>query len=99
LLEFWTHAARRPELRRTVSERRERFLDVIAALIEELAARHGITYTIPVRDVARGSAALLRGMAVERMLDPTGVAREPFEDMHTAYMTGLTRPPAAPRDP
>jgi AcrR family transcriptional regulator len=90
LLEFWTYAARRDELRRAVSERRERFLDLIAAIIEQLAARHGVTYTLPAREVARGSAALLRGMAIEHMLDPTATPRSAVEEMHAAYMQGLT---------
>jgi AcrR family transcriptional regulator len=91
LLEFWTYAARRRDLREAVSERRERFLDVIADLIGELASRHGVTYTIPVREVARGSAALLRGMVVERMLDPAASSTGVLAEMHAAYMKGLTK--------
>ncbi len=91
LLEFWTYAARRDDLREALAERRERFLDLIASLIEELAARHGVTYTIPAREVARGSAALLRGMVIERMLDPAASSLELLERMHAAYMKGLTK--------
>jgi AcrR family transcriptional regulator len=91
LLEFWTYAARRPDLRDAVSERRERFLDSIADLISELAARHGVTYTIPVREVARGSAALLRGMVVDRMLDSAATSIDAVAEMHAAYMKGLTK--------
>src|SRR5919198_76152 len=78
-LEFWTYAARREDLRTAVTDRRERFLDVIAGLIEELASRHGVAYAIPTREVARGSAALLRGMAIERMLDPSAASLEELE--------------------
>jgi AcrR family transcriptional regulator len=90
-LEFWTYAARRDELRAALIERRERFLDLIAGLIDELASRHGVAYAIPTRDVARGSAALLRGMAIERMLDPSSSSADALEEMHAAYMNGLTR--------
>ena len=91
LLEFWTYAARRDELRAAVSERREWFLDVIAELIETLANRHGVAYTIPLREVARGSAALLRGMAVERMLDSAATPIDWLAEMHAAYMKGLMK--------
>jgi len=91
LLEFWTHAARRPALREALTERRERFLELIADLIEELATRHGIAYAIPTLEVARGSAALLRGLMIERMLDPSATPPELIEEMHAAYMTGLSK--------
>ncbi len=99
LLEFWTHASRREPLRLAVVERRERFLDVIAGLIEELASRHGVGYQIPAKEVVRGSAALARGMALERLLAPGAVSGELFEEMHTAYVNGLTTHPldAPPR--
>src|SRR5262245_12801846 len=45
LLEFWTYASRHEKLRSTVSERRERFLDLIAGLIDELGRRHSIEFT------------------------------------------------------
>jgi AcrR family transcriptional regulator len=91
LLEFWTYAARRKDLRSAVVVRRERFLDLIAGLIAELASRHGVAYPIPAREVARGSAALLRGMAIERMLDPSAASLDALEQVHGAYMKGLTK--------
>lgn len=91
LLEFWTYAARRPELRDALTERRERFLGLIAGLIEELATRHRIAYSIPTLEVARGSAALLRGLMIERMLDPSSTPSDLIEEMHAAYMKGLTK--------
>jgi AcrR family transcriptional regulator len=92
LLEFWTYAARRPHLRAALAERRERFLHLIAGLIDELAARHDLAYTIPTVEVARGSAALLRGLMIERMLDRSASPPQLMEAMHAAYMKGLTAP-------
>jgi AcrR family transcriptional regulator len=92
LLEFWTYAAHRDDLRAAVSERRERFLDLIADLIGTLAERHGVTYTIPVREVARASAALLRGMVVEQMLDSAAPSIDQLAELHAAFMKGLTKP-------
>ena len=91
LLEFWAHASRSPELRAAVSERRERFFTVVAGIIEELGARHGVQFAIPCREVARGSNALARGIALDRLLDPGTVSADLFEEMHAAYTLGLTR--------
>jgi AcrR family transcriptional regulator len=93
LLEFWAHASRRPALRATVAERRERFFTIIAGLIDELAARHGVRLKIPAREAARGSSALARGIALDRVLAPHTVSSDLFEEMHAAYCMGLTEFP------
>jgi AcrR family transcriptional regulator len=95
LLEFWAHASRRDSLRAAVAERREEFFNVIAGLIDELGSRHGVEFAIPAKEVARGSNALARGIALDWLLAPTSVSAELFEEMHTAFVTGLTRAPAA----
>ena len=93
LLEFWAHASRRPALTAAVSERRERFFDIVAGLIEELGARHGVEFAIPANEIARGSNALARGIALDRLLTGGRVSGELFEEMHAAYVLGLTRFP------
>ena len=90
LLEFWAHASRRPALRADVTERRERFLTILGGLIEELAARHGVGLRVSGKEAARGSSALARGIALDRLLGPGTVSADLFEEMHTAYCTGLT---------
>jgi AcrR family transcriptional regulator len=91
LLEFWAYASRRPALRAAVAERRERFFTVIAELIDELGARHGVSFAIPSKEIARGTNALARGIALDRLLDPDTVSADLFEEMHVAYALGLTR--------
>jgi AcrR family transcriptional regulator len=93
LLEFWAHASRRVRLRAAVVERRERFLNAVASLIEELVTRHGAELTLPAKDVARASGGLMRGVGVEWLLEPSTASRELFEEMHLALMSGLTRRP------
>jgi AcrR family transcriptional regulator len=93
VVEFLAHASRHEPLREAAREVRERGLEAIAAIIETLAERHGIEYALPAKDIARGSGALNRGMAVEQLLDPD-IPGELFEEMHVAYMNGLTRPRA-----
>ena len=50
----------------------------------------GVEYTIPITELVRGSGALNRGLAVEQLLDPE-LPVEAFEEMHVAYMRGLTK--------
>jgi AcrR family transcriptional regulator len=98
-VEFWTHASRRPELRRRVAEQHERLLDSVAALVEEVTGRFGVELVIPAREVVRGTYALSRGMGLERLLDDRAAPAAVFEEMFLAYAMGLIRPraDAAPR--
>ena len=89
--EFWTYAARRDDLRAAVSERRERFLDVIAELIETLANRARCD-TDPAARSRRARPPCCAASAVERMLDSAATSIDVLAEMHAAYMKGLTRP-------
>jgi AcrR family transcriptional regulator len=91
LVEFWTHASHRPELRAAVRERDERQLAAIAAYIEALADRHGLAWTMPPIEVVRGSSALARGMGLERLVDPDAPLGARFEELFVTLMTGLAR--------
>jgi AcrR family transcriptional regulator len=91
VVEFLAHASRHAPLREAALEVRERGLAAIAAIIDALAERHGLEFALPTKQIARGSGALNRGMALEQLLDPT-IPGEFFEEMHVAYMRGLTKP-------
>ena len=95
LVEFWTHASHDPALRAAVQERNERQTRAIATLIDELAARHDVTYALPTTEVVRGSSALARGMGLERLVAPDAPLGATFEELVVAQMTGLAR--SAPR--
>lgn len=90
LLEFWTHASRREPLRQQALRRRERMLDAIVAILDQLAARHHVTFRIPARELARGASALARGMQLDRLLDPTAFPVELFEELFLTHVMGLT---------
>jgi AcrR family transcriptional regulator len=90
VVEFLAHASRHEPLRSAALEVRERGLDAIAAIIETMARRHGVEFSLPTKDIARGSGALNRGMAVEQLLNPE-LPSEVFEEMHVAYMRGLMK--------
>ena len=90
VIEFMAHASRNEKLRQAVREVRERGLDRIARIVELLAELDGVEYTIPISELVRGSGALKRGLAVEQLLDP-GLSVEAFEEMHVAFIRGLTK--------
>jgi AcrR family transcriptional regulator len=63
--EFWTHASRQEELRARVAAAHEQLLDGYAVMLTELAARDGVEFVVPAKDVARSATALVRGLALE----------------------------------
>jgi hypothetical protein len=66
-VEFWTHASRRPELRRRVAEQHEQLLDTVGGLLEEWTARWETEFTLPAREVVRGIYDLSRGMGLKAL--------------------------------
>jgi AcrR family transcriptional regulator len=92
LVEFWTHASHHEPLRRAVRERNDRQMEAVGAFLDELAGRHGMAYRLPTPEFVRGSAALARGMGLERLIAPDVPLGELFEEMFVAYCTGLARP-------
>jgi AcrR family transcriptional regulator len=92
LVEFWTHASRREALRARASAAHEQLLDVYAGIVAEIAARDGLEFVAPVKSVCRSAAALARGLALERLLDPSAVSPSDFEDLFCAHILSRTRP-------
>ena len=92
LTEFWIHVADRDGIRDAASERHHSAMDTLAELIQELADRHGMEYTISARDAARATSALVRGMELERLLDPGADEAELFQEMWTVFMLGIAQP-------
>jgi AcrR family transcriptional regulator len=91
--DFSSHACRDPELRERLRAGREVYVDAVAATIEKVCARHELKYQLPAREVARGAAALMRGMTVEWMIDASPANAHDFEEMLAAYLRGLAVPP------
>ena len=90
--DFATHASRNERLATRLRAARDRFIDSLARTIEAPGARHAVTFALPPREVARGTGALLRGMAVEWQIDDTPARDEVFEEM-LAASSGPAVPP------
>src|SRR5262245_11132714 len=92
LAEFVAHASQREELRRAYARTRERFLEAVAGIIDELTKRFGVSLRISALEAARCSSVLIRGYSAERRIDPEAVTPDGFVEVHTALMRGLTVP-------
>ena len=89
IVEFWTYAADKPELRARASELHDRQIARIAELLRDGCDRHGVRLRLSHEDAARGAGALSRGTRLERLLDSEEIAEETFEEMFMAYLNGL----------
>ena len=87
VIEFMAHASRNEKLRQAVREVRAR---TRPDRPDRRAAGRTTVTTIPISELVRGSGALNRGLAVEQLLDP-GLSVEAFEEMHVAFIRGLTK--------
>ena len=94
LVEFWTYAARDEQLLARASAAHEEVLEGYAMLISEVAARDGLEFVVPSKEVARSAASLARGLAIERLLDPASVPDERYQELFTQHVLRFARPRA-----
>ncbi len=76
ITEFWVHAARDPRLSRAFAERHERLVRAAAALVAENLAETAELPSTEAVDLTRVTSALVRGLTLEQLLDPTGTEPE-----------------------
>jgi AcrR family transcriptional regulator len=88
LVEFWTSAGRDPALRERFAASHERLIAAGADVIEEAASRLDVRLAISARELVRVTAALGRGLALERLLNPEVVT----DDLITRSFDALTAP-------
>jgi len=96
--EVWAHASDDPELRSALTERRERMLNGVAALVEKIAEIVGVEFALPPREVARAAGGLARGLMLERLLGSGSPSDAQFEDTFAALICGLARPACRQED-
>jgi AcrR family transcriptional regulator len=69
---------REPEVLSAMSASGEQQLDAVARAIEELAARDGTTLPMPAREIAVLLSAMLNGLGLIQLVDPTVAPEELF---------------------
>jgi AcrR family transcriptional regulator len=82
-LEFQLYLLRNPEARARVAEQQQRLIEMVAAFMEEQAARIGVSWRIPVTTVARLVMATVDGLRLAQQLD------ESDEDLYVPFLEAL----------
>jgi AcrR family transcriptional regulator len=95
IIEFWTYAADKPELRERARALNDRQMERIAETLRNGCERHGVRLRIAPEEAVRGGGALSRGVRLERLLNPDGIGEKTFEEMFAAYLRGLAVPAGA----
>ncbi|WP_051399549.1 TetR/AcrR family transcriptional regulator [Haloechinothrix halophila] len=78
LIAYAVSGQRDPELADALRTRRQRLRESLAAMIERVAERHGLTLPFPPDEAATVVLALSNGFAVEDSLDPGAVPDDLF---------------------
>ena len=92
LMEFWTHAARDPRLRRELAARHAHQVEAAAKVLEEAAAELSETLVLPACHIARAVIAMGRGVTLEWLVDPDGVPEELLETMLVLFFREAIAP-------
>lgn len=92
LMEFWTHAARRPRLRRQFAVRHRALEESVGRRLEEMAAEQGLRLRRAPVDVARAGSVIGHGMALEWIIDPGAASEGQLADMFVLMFRDATAP-------
>jgi AcrR family transcriptional regulator len=96
LMEFWTHAARRDDLRAAVAERNQRNLDASAQLQQAIADRFEMRLLRSPQEMQRAVTAMARGFSLERQIVPDAELESLWEDCVIALLREFTEPRSTP---
>jgi AcrR family transcriptional regulator len=95
LAEAWAVAAASdPRFRRALIEQSTRGNGVIMRAVAELAERAGVEFILPIEKMNTLCTALVRGMLLQRLLDPATVTRQRIEESLIAVIHSMARPRA-----
>jgi AcrR family transcriptional regulator len=65
---------------------------VIGGAILDLAERAGVEFELPKAQMVKIGGALMRGLLLQRLLDPRDVSKASIEDVYIAFMQAMIRP-------
>jgi AcrR family transcriptional regulator len=88
--EYWSLAARDPELRGRYVERQRMLRRLVAHTVEARHATTGVPLTTSPDRLATGIAALTYGLAIERVADPDAVPDDLLGELIDLLYDGLT---------
>jgi AcrR family transcriptional regulator len=91
-------AASDEPFRAALIEQSSRGNAVIADAMVDMAERTGVEFRLPRAQMIKVGSALMRGLLLQRLLDPKGVSREFIEDVYVAFIEAMVmQRPRAPR--
>jgi AcrR family transcriptional regulator len=88
-VEFWTHAARDPEVGRRFAGVYETWREAIGDLIAQRFERLDIPLPAPRADLAAAAIALAEGHALQKLIDPERLTSEAYGDMLAYLVAGM----------
>ena len=65
---------------------------VIGEAILDLARKSGVEFQLPKPQMIRVGGALMRGLLLQRLLDPRDMSKASVEDIYVAFMQAMIRP-------
>jgi AcrR family transcriptional regulator len=89
LMEFATHAARRPDLQARFRDRNRQLRSEVPSLIEHHLDSLGLRSPLPAEDLATVFYALGSGFLLEKLVDPDGIRDTLFGDALMLVLGGL----------
>lgn len=89
--EAWAVAAGDQRFRAALIEQHARGNALIADAIEDLADRTGLEFTLPRTTMKVIGSAIMRGLLLQRLLDPHSVPKEIVEEAFVRVMLGMTK--------
>jgi AcrR family transcriptional regulator len=92
--EAWAVAAADERFRRALIEQSARGNTFIMRAVDDLAERAGVEFVLPVERMDTLCTALMRGMLLQRLLDPATVTKERIEETLIAVIHSMARPRA-----
>jgi AcrR family transcriptional regulator len=90
--EAWAVAAGDELFRTAVIEQSARANAVVTDTIEGLARRAGVRFRLPSAKMSRIGSALMRGLLLQRLLDPRAVPREFMEEAFVTFIQSMALP-------
>ena len=78
--------------RATLIEQIGRGNAVIGDAMADLAERTGLEFRLPRAEMIKIGGALMRGLLLQRLLDPKGMPKDFIEDVYVAFIQAMVRP-------
>jgi AcrR family transcriptional regulator len=92
LTSAWAETADDPDLRKKLLDIQVRATSFIGQTIKETADRTGVEFPYPIERLNRMGGALMRGLLLQRLLDPKHLTDQEIEDAFVAFVRGMGRP-------